>query len=97
MTLHRLVERRRGSAADPVSLDDILQAIKKLEVRPLWAGSLCHSCTCQTCKTRAAALYQQTLCTSYHFMVYGHWHDTFDSKNLPWALSILYSSLVYML
>ena len=30
--LHRLVERRRGSAADPVSLDDILQAIKKLEV-----------------------------------------------------------------
>ncbi len=32
-TLHRLVERRRGSAADPVSLDDILQAIKKLEVR----------------------------------------------------------------
>ena len=32
VTLHRLVERRRGSAADPVSLDDILQAIKKLEV-----------------------------------------------------------------
>lgn len=32
VTLHRLVERRRGSAADPVSLDDIMQAIKKLEV-----------------------------------------------------------------
>ena len=26
------VERRRGSAADPVSLDDILQAIKNLKV-----------------------------------------------------------------
>ena len=31
-TLHRSVERRRGSAADPVSLDDILQAIKNLKV-----------------------------------------------------------------
>eukprot|EP00208_Stichococcus_sp_RCC1054_P003031 CAMPEP_0206147056 /NCGR_PEP_ID=MMETSP1473-20131121/32277_1 /ASSEMBLY_ACC=CAM_ASM_001109 /TAXON_ID=1461547 /ORGANISM="Stichococcus sp, Strain RCC1054" /LENGTH=200 /DNA_ID=CAMNT_0053543849 /DNA_START=355 /DNA_END=954 /DNA_ORIENTATION=+ len=31
-TLHRMVERRRGSAADPVSRDDLRQAIKKLSV-----------------------------------------------------------------
>lgn len=43
VTLHRLVDRRRGSAADPVSLDDILQAIKKLEVPLLWTLSGCDS------------------------------------------------------
>jgi ESCRT-II complex subunit VPS22 len=32
VTLHRLVLRRRGSLADPISPDDIIQAVKKLKV-----------------------------------------------------------------
>ena len=53
VTLHRLVERRRGSAANPVSLDDILQAIKKLEVSDTHIAyamvirlQLSNTCTC---------------------------------------------------